>query len=60
MQTLTVQVQSPEARKILRNREFILDRGATQTVRTLADDDELLEVLAREFGLHFAPGTRFR
>jgi N-hydroxyarylamine O-acetyltransferase len=44
---------------VLRNRELVLDRGATVTRRVLADDDELLAVLAEVFGLRFPAGTRF-
>ena len=59
VRTLTVQLPTPEARHMLRNRELILDRGATVTRRLLADDDELLAVLAEVFGLRFPAGTRF-
>jgi N-hydroxyarylamine O-acetyltransferase len=56
---LTAQRVAPGGRRILRNFEFSEDRGADVTTRTLADDDELLAVLATEFGLDFPPGTRF-
>ena len=59
VRTLTVQLPTPEVRYRLRNREFIQDRGTTVTRRELADDDELLAVLAEEFGLRFPAGTRF-
>ncbi len=59
VRTLTVQLPTPEVRYMLRNREFMLDRGATFTRRVLADDDELLAVLAETFGLRFPAGTRF-
>ena len=59
VQTLTVQLPTPEVRHMLRNRELIFDRGATVTRRVLADDDELLAVLADVFGLCFPAGTRF-
>lgn len=59
VQTLTVQLPTPEVRHMLRNRELVLDRGATVTRRMLADDDELLAVLAEVFGLRFPAGTRF-
>lgn len=59
VRTLTVQLPTPEVRTMLRNRELVLDRGATVTRRTLADDDELLAVLAEVFGLRFPAGTRF-
>jgi N-hydroxyarylamine O-acetyltransferase len=59
VRTLTVQLPTPEVRYTLRNREFVLDRGGTITRRMLADDDELLAVLAETFGLRFPAGTRF-
>ena len=59
VRTLTVQLPTPAGRHILRNRELILDRGGDAHSRQLADDDELLAVLAGTFGLAFAPGTRF-
>ncbi|HET9403114.1 MAG TPA: arylamine N-acetyltransferase [Burkholderiales bacterium] len=58
--TLTAQLPTPAARYVLRNRELVTDRGGGNVVRrTLRDDDELLEVLAGTFGLHFPAGTRF-
>lgn len=60
VRTLTVQLPTPEVRYRLRNRELLLDRGGTVTRRMLADDDELLAVLAETFGLRFPAGTRFR
>jgi len=60
VRTLTVQLPTPEVRYRLRNRELVLDRGGTVTRRELADDDELLSVLAEVFGLRFPTGTRFR
>jgi len=59
VRTLTAQLPTPEVRYMLRNRELVLDRGATVTRRVLADDDELLAVLAEIFGLRFPAGTRF-
>ena len=59
VRTLAVQLPAPEVRYMLRNRELVLDRGATVTRRMLADDDELLAVLAETFGLRFPAGTRF-
>ena len=44
----------------LRNREFTHRRGAAILERReLATPEELLEVLAQHFGLHFPAGTRF-
>jgi N-hydroxyarylamine O-acetyltransferase len=59
VRTLTAQLPTPEVRYLLRNRELVLDRGATIASRVLADDDELLAVLAEVFGLRFPAGTRF-
>jgi N-hydroxyarylamine O-acetyltransferase len=58
--TLIVQLPTPEARYILRNRELVVDRGGGSSARrTLTGDDELLDILAGTFGLHFPAGTRF-
>jgi N-hydroxyarylamine O-acetyltransferase len=61
LHTLTVQLAAPEGRRILRDRDLLLDRGvgSSGTSRTIADDDELLAVLAEVFGLRFPAGTRF-
>jgi N-hydroxyarylamine O-acetyltransferase len=59
VQTLTAQYTRPEVRMALRNRELIVDKGAGPSRRVLADDEELLDVLATTFGLRFPPGTRF-
>ena len=59
VRTLTVQLPTPEVRYFLRNRELILDRGKKVTSRVLADDAELLAVLAEVFALRFPAGTRF-
>lgn len=59
VRTLTVQLPTPQVRYRLRNRELVLDRGATVARRVLADDEELLAVLAEIFGLRFPAGTRF-
>ena len=59
VQTLTAQHLAPTRRQILRNRQLTVDLGNAVTQRTLADDDELLAVLAETFQLPFAPGTRF-
>jgi N-hydroxyarylamine O-acetyltransferase len=56
---LTAQRLAPDVRRTLRNREYTEDRGDTATTRLLADDDEVLRVLAEMFGLAFPPGTRF-
>src|SRR5262245_13654952 len=59
-QTLTVQRVATDRRFRLRNRELTVDDGATTTSRLVADDDEILKVLAETFGLSFPSGTRFR
>ncbi len=59
-QTLAVQLSTPDVRYMLRNRELITDRGDAVASRVLADDAELLRVLAETFGLRFPPDTRFR
>ncbi len=57
--TLTVQRIAPEVRYVLRNRDLTADTGTSTTTRLLADDDEILKVLAETFDLHFPAGTRF-
>jgi N-hydroxyarylamine O-acetyltransferase len=59
VQTLTVQLPTPKARKVLRNRHFAVDDGKSVTTRTITGDIELLEVLDEEFDLRFPIGTRF-
>ena len=59
VQTLTAQRGGPNERLFLRNRELTIDRGDDLSSRMLADDDELLRVLADSFGLTFPAGTRF-
>lgn len=56
---LTAQRLATDVRRILRNRVYSEDRGTEVATRTLANDDEILEVLATEFGLAFPRGTRF-
>jgi len=51
VRTLTAQRLTPEARYTLRGREYIEERGATVTRRTLSDDDEVRALLAGTFGL---------
>jgi len=59
VQTLTAQRSWPNRRAILRNRDLTLREGAAVRNETIRDPDHLLEVLHREFGLSFPPGTRF-
>jgi N-hydroxyarylamine O-acetyltransferase len=58
VRTLAVQLGGPGERRLLRNREFTIDRGAA-TTRELRDDEEILTVLAEAFDLRFPAGTRF-
>jgi len=59
-QVLTAQTIAPDVRRVLRNREYTEDRGTDLTRRVLANDGEVLHVLAQTFGLRLPPGTRFR
>ena len=58
VQTLTVQMPTPEARFLLRNRELTIDSGDEVTTRVVAGD-EVLDLLATQFGLRLPPGTAF-
>lgn len=58
--TLTVQLSTGEARYILRNRNFIMDRGGSEETAKIQSPEELLELLGNRFGLTFPPGTRFK
>jgi N-hydroxyarylamine O-acetyltransferase len=58
VQRLTVQLPTPEGHYILRNRELVVDRGDSVARRTIADD-ELVDILAKQFGLEFPPDTKF-
>ena len=51
LHTLTVQLPTPEGRHILIDRDYIVDRGATATQRTLADEGEVRELLETVFKL---------
>jgi len=57
-QMLTAQAIAPDMRRILRDRDYTEDRGATSDMRTI-DDADLLAVLADSFGLVLPAGTRF-
>ncbi len=59
-QNLTLARAGDGCRHALLNREFVTRYAGGRTEsRTLATPDELLDVLAEFFGLHFPPGTRF-
>ncbi len=59
-QTLTAQRQGLHERLILRNRDFTRLLDGVETAEKIADDAELLRVLAQDFGLRFPAGTLFR
>ena len=59
VKTLTAQRQTPEARFVLRGREFTVVRGGEESRRMIEGDESLLQVLSEVFGLHLPPGTRF-
>jgi N-hydroxyarylamine O-acetyltransferase len=57
---LIVARASSDGRIVLVNRELSFrDRHGVATTRELASPDELLDVLAEHFALHFPAGTRF-
>jgi N-hydroxyarylamine O-acetyltransferase len=60
VQTLIAQRSTLEARYLLRNFDLIVDRHGQSTTTKLANQDELLRVLAEKFDLYFPAGTRFR
>jgi N-hydroxyarylamine O-acetyltransferase len=59
VRSLTAQLPTPQARYILRNREFITERRGERVIRTLQSEEERLTVLAETMTLHFPQGTRF-
>jgi N-hydroxyarylamine O-acetyltransferase len=56
---LIVTLASPGARHVLFNRELTIYRDEGIERAAIDDPDQLLELLATTFHLHFAPGTRF-
>ena len=60
VQTLTVQQPTPEARFILRNKMFVIDRGGQEETRELKTREELIHILDRTFGLSFPIDSPFR
>jgi N-hydroxyarylamine O-acetyltransferase len=60
VQAITVQWPGFDRQLVLRGRELTEFRPDGQTVRLIEGDDELLDVLAAQFGLVFPTGTRFR
>lgn len=59
-QTLTVQRPTPEARYLVRNFDFAIEKPASEEARALSGNAELLKVLRESFGLEFDPATQFR
>jgi N-hydroxyarylamine O-acetyltransferase len=59
VQSLTAQRSWPERRVVLRNRDLTVREGASVRTDLIRDPEHLVEVLDREFGLSFPPGTRF-
>jgi len=59
VQALIAQRVATDVRRMLRDRDYSEHRGEIVTHRTLADDDEVLDVLAEAFQLRFPRGTRF-
>jgi N-hydroxyarylamine O-acetyltransferase len=60
VQILTAQLPTPEAHYRLHNREFTIMQGEEIRSQTIENDETLLRVLAKTFGLDFPPDTRFR
>jgi N-hydroxyarylamine O-acetyltransferase len=60
LQTLTAQRITPEARYVLRDRLLSIDRGIDLSTRRLTTRDEVLQVLADEFGLSLPPDAPLR
>jgi N-hydroxyarylamine O-acetyltransferase len=58
--TLTAQLPLPDARHILRNRLYSIDRANSQESREIKTKSELLDLLRSVFGLSFPPETEFR
>jgi len=58
--SLTAQLSTPEARYLLRNRYFIVERGGAEETSKIETPEELLDILRTRFGLSFPPGTRFK
>jgi N-hydroxyarylamine O-acetyltransferase len=59
VRSLTVQRSWPGRRYVLRNRELVRREGGRSVTLTVTGPEHLLEVLDRDFGLTFPPGTRF-
>ncbi len=60
VRNLVVQLPGVVRRKVLRNRELAIEEAGSVARRTIESDDELVDVLAAEFGLRLPPGSRLR
>lgn len=60
VQILTAQLPTPEARHILRNRTYVIQRGSSEDTREIGSLDELLTILKLVFQLEMPSDTRFR
>jgi N-hydroxyarylamine O-acetyltransferase len=60
VQTLTVQQPTPEARFILRNKLFVIERGGEEETRELETREDLIHMLDQTFGLSFPMESPFR
>ena len=60
VQTLTAQLPTPEARYILRNKSFVVERGGDEEIRDVANREELLQILDQKFGISLPAETQFR
>jgi N-hydroxyarylamine O-acetyltransferase len=59
VQTLTAQRTWPGGSAILRDRDLVVRQGRDTRREAIQGPEHLLQVLDREFGLAFPPGTRF-
>jgi N-hydroxyarylamine O-acetyltransferase len=55
VRALTVQRPTPQARHVLRNRDYSVETAVGTTTRSVADDEELRLLLAEVFGLEMTP-----
>ena len=60
VKTLTAQLPLPDARHILRNRVYTVDRFHSQETQELQSKAELLDLLENVFRLSFPASTQFR
>jgi N-hydroxyarylamine O-acetyltransferase len=60
VRTLTAQLAGKFERHVLKNREHWIIAEGQERTEIIRDEQELLEVLAANFGLQFPAGTRFK